>query len=210
MNHSAICCAATLLSLTIVQAASAGDTLDTLLPPPFWLRSHADALNVDTETKQRLEQIYAELEPGYHRLKEKVQKLTEPLYEQLTEDELNEAEILKRTQALLAAENELKLYQIRVRIALMSELSAEQRRAARELARRHPEPDYRKVLNAKVEQVRELSEQLSNRGGSVEEVRQKMQEIEKALSDGKIIEGSRMLDQVIRGLKKALESTSDQ
>ena len=68
------------LTALAVTNVSAEETLNTLLPPPGWFRRHAEELNIDAPTRQRLEQIYQEKEPRYHQLKYKVERLTNELY----------------------------------------------------------------------------------------------------------------------------------
>ena len=210
MNRFKLIAPVTILTIFCVATASAEswsatDPLDTLLPTPSWLRSRADELNVDAQTKERIEKKYKAAEPQYHEAKRKVEQLTKQLHETLVADELNEETILKRMRALLRAENELKLYQVRVRISLWSQLSAKQRRMARELARRKPEPNFRKALESKVERIRQLSKLLKDSGGSVTELQKRMKNIEKTIAAGKIVQGARGLDQVIRKLEKALD-----
>jgi len=194
----------TLLSSIGVTGVSAEETLDTLLPPPFWLRSRADELKIDAQTRQRIEQTYKEKEPKYHELKDKIERLTIPLYTTLVAEELDEEMILKRMKALLKAENELKLYQVHVRISVLSRLSSERRRAARELAKRKPDADWQGVMKAKVERVRKLTKRLNDSGGLVSTIEKRMKDIEKTIAAGKVVEGARMLDQVIRNLETTM------
>ncbi len=113
-----------LLNAFGVTGVSAEETLDTLLPPPGWFRRHAEELNIDVQTRQRFEQMYKEKEPNYHQLKYKVERLANGLYPALVADELDEELIVKRMKALLEAESELKLYQVHVRISLLSQLTS--------------------------------------------------------------------------------------
>ena len=192
-----------LLCVLSVTCASAEETIDTLLPPPGWLRRNADALNIDTETRESIERVYKEKEPTYHQLKYKVERLTNELYPQLVADKLDEELIVKRMKSLLKAENELKLYQVQVRISLLSQVSVAQRQAARKLAQQNPPPaNWRGGVAAKVEKVRELSKQLVDRGESIKKTEKRMKEIDKAFADGKIDDGFRMLDQVISDLQQ--------
>jgi len=192
----------TLLSAFGVTSVSAEETLDTLLPPPSWLRSRAEELNIDGQTRQDIEQTYKEKEPKYHENKYKVERLTGRLYTALVADELDEEMIVQRMKALLEAESELKLYQVHVRISLLSQVSSEQRRAARELAKRKT---WRGGMAAQVERVRQLSKRLKDSGESVTEIEKRMKEIDKTVAAGKVTEGARMLSQVIRDLEKSLE-----
>ena len=184
---------------------SAKETLDTLLPPPFWLRSRAEELNIDAQTRQQLEQIYQTKEPRYHEIKQQVQKLTKQLYTALIASELDEELITSRMKLLLEAENELKLYQIHVRISLLSQLTSEQRQDVRELARLRPEADWQGVLLSKVNRARTLSKQLATKGESIAEFKKRLQEIDKTIAAEKIFKASRMLDQVIRDLEESLK-----
>ena len=113
-------------------------------------------------------------------------------------------------KALLEAENELKLYQVHVRISLFSQVSSEQRRAARALAKWKPDADWRGVMAARVERVRQLSKRLQDSGGSVTEIENRMKEIDSTIAAGKVTKAARMLDQVIRDLEKSLEQQAGQ
>ncbi len=195
-----------LLNAFGVTGVSAEETLDTLLPPPGWLSRHAEELNIDVQTRQHIEQMYKEKEPNYHQLKYKVERLVNGLYPALVADELDEQLIVKRMKALLEAESELKLYQVRVRISILSQVSSEQRRAARELAQRmRPATNWRGGIAGKVDRVRQLSKRLKDSGGSVTEIEKRMKDIDKTFAAGKVVESFRMLDQVIRNLEQSLE-----
>ena len=142
----------------------------------------------------------------YHQLKYKVERLTNGLYPALVADQLDEKLIVKRMKALLEAERELKLYQVHVRVSLLSQVSPEQRRAARELAKRKPPgTNWRGGIAGKVDRVRELSKRLVDSGGSVTEIEKRMKEVDKTFAAGKVAEGFRMLDQVIQDLEDSLE-----
>lgn len=43
---------------------AAKESLNTLLPPPSWLRSRAEELKIDAETRQLFEQIYQKKSPS--------------------------------------------------------------------------------------------------------------------------------------------------
>lgn len=65
------------------------------------------------------------------------ERLSSQLFMLLSDDELDEQVVSKQAKKLLEAENELKLYQLHVRISLLSKLSAEQRQAARIFAKKY-------------------------------------------------------------------------
>jgi len=186
-----------------VSSTSAQETIDTLLPPPSWFRRHAEQLNVDTDTRDRIERVYKEKEPTYHQLKYKVERLAGELYPSLVADELDEELIAKRMKALLEAENALKLYQVHVRISVLSLVTAEQREAARELAKKSPPPaNWRGGVAAKVERVRELSKKRVEKGESVKSIEQRMKQIDKAIADGEVSAGLDKLEELIRDLEQ--------
>ena len=182
--------------------AKAEETLDTLLPPPFWLRSRAHELNINTQIRDSIEQAYMEEEPKYHDLKDEVLRLTERLHKTLIDDEFDRDVILRRMKALLDAENELKLHQVHVRVRLLSKLSTEQRQAVRELAKKKPEADWRGVMAAKVERVRQLGAEQKEFDKSIGEIEKQMKEIQENISSGKIYKAGRMLDQLIGDLER--------
>ena len=186
--------------------ARAEETLDTLLPPPGWLRRHAEELDVDEQTRQFLEELYKEKEPKYHQLKYKVERQANQLYTALDADELDEELIVRQMKSLLAAESDLKLYQVHVRISLLSQLSTRERRAARELAKREPPAtNWQGTMAAKVERVRELGKRLADRGRPIAQIENRMQEIDKMVAAGRVVEGMRMLDVVVDELEASLE-----
>ena len=183
----------------------AEETLDTLLPPPGWFRRHAEQLNIDAQTRQRIEQMYKEKEPKYHQLKYKVERLANQLYPALIANELSEESIVNGMKSLLKAENELKLYQVHVRVSLLSQVSSEQRQAARALAKQEPPAtNWRGGVTAKVERVRELSKRLQESGRSITEIEKRMKEVDETIAAGNVDEGFGKLDQVIRSLEESL------
>ena len=115
-------------------------------------------------------------------------------------DNLEERAIVSRFDTLLNNEMELKLYMMHVRTSLFSEVSAEVRRASRELAKDKPKGDWRKVLSDKVGRVHELRERLNAKGQS--EVETRVANIERVISDGLIVRGARQLDQLIEELER--------
>ena len=180
---------------------------DALLPKPGWLRSRAEELGVDTAMRERLEQTYKAMEPKYHNLKQEIQPLTQRLHEVMLADNLDDKAITKRFVALLAVETRLKLYQVSVRASLMSLLSAEQRQAARNLVKRKPDVDWRKLLSEKVERVRILSQQIGDKRELIADIERRMRSIEETISEGLVIEGGRRLDQLIRDLEKHVDDS---
>jgi len=178
-------------------------SLDTLLPTPFWLRSRAAELGVDDKTRADIEKAYQDLEPKYHELKKRVVQCNKRLNEGLTGEELDETTIHALMKELLEAESELKLYQTRVRVTLLSFLSKEQWRAAQELVKKKPEPDWQGVMKTKVERVRTLGEQLKTKGSAVL-IAKPLYDIEKMISGGKIMAASRRLDNLIKELEAIL------
>ncbi len=194
------------LSALSVTPAAAEDSLDTLLPPPFWLRSRAPELGIDAATRERIEELYQSLEPEYHDLKDRVAARTGELNEALLDDDFDVDLIRERMQSLLEAETELKMYQVNVRLKLFAEVTPEQRRRAQELARDNPEPNVQAVMEAKVERVRDLSRQVSESGQSVAYVQERMQEVEQMIEGGKVVEAARVLDHLTRELEKVLDS----
>ena len=210
MRRLPILTAWALLTFFCPTNASSDDALDKLLPTPFWLRSRADELNIDAATKKRIEDHYKAAEPKYHAAKKKVADRTRELHKTLGAEKLDQARILKQMQALLDAETELKLYQVRVRLKLLALLSAKQLKNARELVKRKPKGDFRKVLADKVARVRQLGKRVKDRGGSIADVEKRMKDIEKLIATGKILQGARMLDQVIRDLEKRLAKPRDE
>lgn len=192
-----------LLSALAVTSISAQESIDTLLPPPGWFRRHAEQLGIDVDTRQKIEQVYQEKEPAYHQLKYKVERLAGELYPSLTADPLNEESIVQRMKALMKAENELKLYQVHVRVSILSQVSAEQRQAARELAEKTPPPtNWRGGVAARVERVRELCKHLIDSGESVTKVEERMKRIDKTFAQGAVVAGLEELDQLIRDLER--------
>jgi len=188
----------------------AGGELDSLLPRPFWLRSRAEELGVDARTRARIERMYQAEEPKYHELREKLAPLTRQLFEALVADDLDEEAIVQRLETLLEVEKELKLHQTHVRTAIMSQLTPQQRRAARALAKKMPDADWQKVMTDKVERVRQLSQRLSDRGDSVIGIEERMKSIEETIATGQVTEGARALDQVIRDLEEQLPNAGQQ
>ena len=59
----------TLLGTLCVAGVSGEETLDTLLPPPFWFRSRAEKLNIDAQTRERIKKSYRAAEPKYYEIK---------------------------------------------------------------------------------------------------------------------------------------------
>jgi len=202
MVHIKMLIATFVLTSAVAGASSAGESVDTLLPPPRWTFNHADALKIDPQVRKDMEKLYREAEPGYHEAVGKVQARTKSLHETLVRDELDQETILKRMKKLLEAETEVKLYQVKVRMSLLSKLSSEQRAKARQLARR--EPEVQKALEAKVRKVQELAERIKQSGQSVDEIRDRMEDIGKVIRVGRHDEGSKMLDQLLKQLESAL------
>mgnify|MGYP002626355930 CR=1 FL=1 len=188
--------------------AAVEETLETFLPPPGLLRRNAEKLGIDKESQQRIEELYREKEPRYHQLRYNYERLAQQLYSTLAADDLDEMAIVAHMKALLDAENQLKLYQVHVRLSLLSQLSPEQRRAVRELAKRTAPPaNWRGGITSKVEKVRALSERLKASGGSLVETERQMKDVDKMFADGKVGEGLKKLDAVILELEKSLQET---
>jgi hypothetical protein len=188
----------------------ADGTLDVLLPTPFWLRSRAEELGIDAVTREQFEQTYKALEPKYHELKKGLPPLTKQFLEVVLADDLDEERIVKRFDALLECETELKLHMVRVRTSLLSKVSAEQRRSARELAKNKPDGNWRKVMSDMVERVRELGKRLSDNDEPIIEIQKRMTSIEELVSEGMVTEGARKLSQLIRDLEKQLGEVGKQ
>ena len=188
------------------------DTLDTLLPPPGWLRRRAVELDIEAQVRQRIEQMYKEKEPKYHQLKYKVERLAGALHTELVAEALDEERIVARMKALLEAENELKLYQVHVRVTLLAQVPAEQRRAARELAQQElaDRKPWRGGLTAQVHRVQQLGKQLKESGGSIAVIEKRMSEIDKTVAAGKLWDAASMLEQVVRDLEESLNEKAGQ
>ena len=119
--------------------ASALDSLDALVPTPHLLRSRADDLNIDAATLDRIDKLYNEAEPRYHELKSELKEHTHDLNTSLRKhlhfnNHFDKEAIAKWLRTLLEAENRLKLYQIAIRTRLLSQVTTEQRQAARNYA----------------------------------------------------------------------------
>ncbi len=133
---------AIIVSLFITSCSSVAfalDSLDALLPTPHLLRSRADDLNVDLTTLARIEKIYKAAEPEYHELKQELEEHTSNLNTSLRKDphfnnHFDRDAIAKWLKALLEVEDRLKLHQVRVRVRLLSQVTAEQRQKARNYA----------------------------------------------------------------------------
>lgn len=190
------------LILFSIVSVHAEETLDTLLPPPFFFRKNAEQIGVDAVTRERIEKMYKAAEPEYHKLKAVVEQRTLDLYKFLVADQLDEEEINQRMKSLLDAESKLKLYQVHVRITLLSQVSAKQRQAIRDLAT-GKKPDVRKDLGAKVEAIRRLSEQYKKQGGSLRDVQKQMAVIQKSIDSGNSEQAAKLLDELIKELKKS-------
>lgn len=108
-------------------------------------------------------------------------------------------------KSLLEAENEIKLYQIHVRISLLSQLTPEQRQSVRDLARLKPEADWQRGLLTKMNRVRALSKQLAEKGKPLAGIEERLHEIDKTIANEKITRASKMLDQLIRDLENSLK-----
>jgi hypothetical protein len=119
-------------------SAWALDSLDALLPTPYLLRSRADDLNIPTETLAQINQSYKTAEPKYHELKRELDDRTQRFYTMLVDSQFNnhfDAEaIVTQMKGVLQAETNLKLYQVRVRVTLLSHVTVEQRQQARNYA----------------------------------------------------------------------------
>ena len=207
MKYTTLLFCLTISSLVFVHPAAAEDTLDTLLPPPGWLRRNAEALGIDASTREELELVYEEKEPKYHQLKYKVERLTSQLYPILGAGDLDEDAIKGQMTKLLQAENALKLYQVHVRISLLSELTRDERRAVQKHAKKNP-PAYtswRGGLTAKVDRIRELSHRAESNSALLKQTETQMKYIDKAFANGKVGKGNRMLDEVIRELESSLK-----
>ena len=136
-----------LAHLGVAAKATGIEALNAILPTPHLLRSRADDLKVRETTKQQIEKLYKAAEPKYHQLKRKLDDHVGELEVALLAEPFNKSNISKCTQAVLSAENELKLYQVRVRIRLLSEITSDQRQGARNYAsERHEEARWNGVV----------------------------------------------------------------
>lgn len=200
-----------LLLLLSLSANAAGqgwsetESLDALLPTPLWIRSRADELNIDQATQQQIQKTYLAMEPKYHELKRTVEAKTAKLNATLTVDELDEDLTLNRMRDLLEAESALKLYQVQVRLKLLSSLSVDQWRQAQDLVKRKPKSNWQKVMRDKIERVRQLSQTVQNANGSIADIEGKLQAIAETTAAGKVTESARALDRIIVDLESRLE-----
>ena len=207
MKHSAKFVGLSILLLACCPATSspAEDTLDTMLPNPFWLRSRLDDLDVDAETRKQIVDTYYESEPEYHRLKKAFGEESAKVQAAIAGDEFDQMAILAQMSAALKAEAELKLYQTKVRVTLLSKLSDEQRRRAQALAKEKPRPIIKNILREKVERIREMGGHLAEAGKPAEDLPERLQEIETAIKSGKTLEAGKMLGRLTVELEAALE-----
>ena len=188
---------------------TADKTLDALLPPPFWLRSRAEELGIDRVTREQLEATYQSLEPRYHELKKSLVPTTKEFLDVVLADEFESESIQQRFESLLGAETDLKRYMSRVRASLLSLLSAEQRVAARKLAKEKPEGDWRKVVSDMVDRVRDLGKRLAARGEPIADVQTRLSDAEGLIAEGMVTEGARKISQLVRDLEQRLDTAGE-
>ena len=126
-----------LLCQTFVAGAClhAEDTLDTLLPKPKPFLEMANALNVDGATKSKIEMRYQSAKLEYLKLNTRLDSLMRPLFIELIGDTLNSDKIKDQMGKVLDAENDLKIFQVKVRISLLSQISSAQLMQARAIAK---------------------------------------------------------------------------
>lgn len=191
------------LSLAFVFAAGhavAQNPLEHLLVPPELILRFADDLELDEQTCDQVRELAENARERREAGQQRVGELERDLQDLLAENELDENEITRAASALMEAEREVKLGQLRMHVQVQSLLSPLQRKLAR--ARFQQMRSVRDQLPAKIQRVRRWAERLQRRGVRIEHIKERMREVETAVHEGDAPRAMGLVDRLLQRLEK--------
>jgi len=188
-----------------VAPAQAQNPVESQLFPPDFLLSQREAIGLSVDQLQQLQSIVKDIQPKFEALKSKMEPESAALREALGQTKPDAAETEGKLKALLADENEMKLLQLRLMLAIRNNLTPEQLEKARELkkqAQRKPEgADTRQAMMEHLQKkFLELKSALDDRDfgkESPEDVASAVQEIQRLARSGEPLEAEKQIDNLL-------------
>ena len=179
------------------------------LPFDFYPR-HREDLGLNEEQVREMQRIADGMREAAQKLEGERAKRTKALQEAMDQKPIDVEKAMERFQAVLNAENELKVLQFRSGIAMRNALRPEQLAKLQLLATKDSAgrvAGARAVLNERVQQLR--AEIHGRTGGEPPpELVEQIKQIEQATKDGRFSEAKGQLEQVLRRLREESGSSS--
>ena len=174
-----------------------------LLPLDFYL-DHRDALDLSKDQVREIQGIVQGMrEPG-ERMEAEMRERTQALHEAIQQNPVDQERVMQSFEKVLQAENQMKMLQFRTRLAMRSQLTAEQYSKAAALAKEGGVARGGRnagELNASLQQVRDEIRKRSG-GDLPREVVEKLERIEQAAKQGRVDEAREQLTGMLRHLRE--------
>ncbi len=202
-----------LLALAVLPVrAQDGAGLKSILPPPEFYTRHKDALNLTSEQGRALREVLNGLHREFTPAESNLTVATRELETAVADATRPAAEVTRKVEALLQAENRAKIVRFNASLAARRLLTDEQWAKARTLAAAAPTrprtgpasnlpEDSRAALKAKLDRVRALAGEVFP-DGPPPEMRRRFAALPDKVRSGQTAEAEKLFDQLIADLEK--------
>jgi hypothetical protein len=174
--------------------------------PPDFLFAQREALGLSEAQLQELQTIVQNAAPKFEDLKGLLEVRTKALHEALLESKPDIAQTDEKLRAMLAQENQMKIFQVHLLLTLREKLTGEQVQKARQLRPQftpgstNPADGLAERLQGKFQKLRTLIEARAANGQPPEDIVSKARDIQQLVQNGKPLEAERKLDELLSTL----------
>jgi Spy/CpxP family protein refolding chaperone len=185
-------------------AAENANPIELELFPPEFLLSQREALGLTETQLQNLQTVMEGVQPKFQSLKGELEEKVNAVKDALHQPKPDIAQTDEKLRAMLAKENEMKLFQVHLMLTLRDKLTPEQVEKARQLRPHFNSANVTEGLaqrlQAKFEKLRSRVEALAAGGQPPEDVIAKAREIQQLVQDGKPLDAEKQLDALLSKL----------
>ena len=160
--------------------------LETFLPPPSWVMTHADELGLDAESLRALRQDLQQSRRRNRELRDAMEASRRRFRDALDAGSFDRAAVEARFEDLLSAEAAMKRESLRARLDFVAAIDADQRARVRDAAR--TERNLRRALRWRIEEIRRRGKALHARGEDTAQLRTRARKIERLIRQSRFQE----------------------
>ena len=172
--------------------------------PPEFLFAQQEALGLSDTQLHDFQALMEEAQPKFENLRGQLEARVKALADTLHQTKPDIAQAEEKLRTMLAQENEMKVFQIHLMLALRDKLTPEQVEKARQLRPQfkggNPIEGLAERMQAKFEKLRGLVEARAAGGQPPEDIVAKAHEIEQLVQDGKPFEAEKKMDALLSSL----------
>jgi uncharacterized membrane protein len=180
---------------------ASGDPIAERLFPPDLVLHNGEAIGLSDEKREEVRSLAMKAQDRFEELEKGMKKEQEAFVAALGEEKLDNAEVLKQLDRVMAQEREVRREQFKLMLSVRGLLTPEQRAKLNDLRKSYKPAAIEARLKDKVALVESGMQDLAGKGVDASPIAEKMQQFPELMRVGKVKEAEALLDRVLKELE---------